>query len=124
VIVLNNRAGLAPVVPFAEPAPVIPINLKDIYLLISSLNPTKDANLIVPATVKFGVTSFARTAFIDSGADGLFIHLDLVNRFNIPCFTLKSPINLVLADGKSAQQAIKYKTLPIHLDSNGHLETL
>ena len=73
------RAGL---VPTADPAP---IKLIDLYLSISSLNPIKEENLILPASVKFGSTAFAKTVFIDSGAYGVFIHGDLVNLYKIPC---------------------------------------
>jgi hypothetical protein len=65
-----------------------------------SLNPNK---LVIPATLNFSTRSIQHSAFIDSGADGVFIDEVLVSKFKIPVFDLPTPITLILADGKQAQ---------------------
>lgn len=85
------------------------MNIKGVHLGLHVLS--SGDSLLVPASVLCKYNHLSITAFIDSGAAGNFLDLELAGSLNIPMLELEAPIIMQGLDGNPLLNgSVRYQT--------------
>lgn len=64
-------------------------------------------------------------AFIDSGAAGNFMDLEVARRLKVPLTNLDDPLTITALDGRPLGSGqVSLRSIPLYLRIGGHLETI